>query len=117
MNDHEKVVEFLKSQTHMVVAVTLPSGQPWAVPVRIQHHEPGVFEWDSKIDTEHSKAIAENPEINLLCYDNTKDSQAGVYMLATVTSITPKAGGLARYHAEVSRTWLNDETYTKREVT
>lgn len=53
----------------------------------------------------------------LLCFDTKKDDQVGVYMLATVTSITPKAGGLARYHAEVSRTWLNDETYIKREVT
>lgn len=43
MNDHEKVVEFLKSQTHMVVAVTLPNARPWAVPVRILHHEGTVF--------------------------------------------------------------------------
>lgn len=69
------------------------------------------------MSTEHSKAIAEHPEIMLLCFDTKKDDQVGVYMLATVTSITPKAGGLARYHAEVSRTWLNDETYIKREVT
>lgn len=117
MDDQQKVTEFLQNQTHMVVTVVLANGKPWAVPVRILHHEPNVFEWDSGVDTEHSKAIAENPEINLLCYDNTKDNQVGVYMQATVTKVTPKENGIARYHAEVIGTWLNDETYVKREVT
>lgn len=78
---------------------------------------PGIFEWDSMMSTEHSKAIAEHPEIMLLCFDTKKDDQAGVYMNATVTDITPKDHGAARYRAEVSKAWLNDETYTKREVT
>lgn len=116
MNDKQRVTEFLNAQTHMVVTVVLPNGQPWAVPVRMQERDGRTFAWDSHMQTEHSKAIADKPEVNLLCYDNAMDNQVGVYMQAYVTNVVPKEHGMARYYAEVSRVWLNDETYVKREV-
>lgn len=51
MTDHEKVAKFLSTQQHMVLAVMLPDGTPWAIPVKIQAHEGNVFEWDSSLQT------------------------------------------------------------------
>jgi hypothetical protein len=49
-------------------------------------------------------------------YSTTKDDQVGVYIQAAVTDTTMK-GEYARYRATIERTWLNDETFQKREVT
>lgn len=116
MSDKQRVSEFLQKQAHMVLGVVLEDGSPWAVPVRILHHEEGIFEWDSVLNTEHSQAIERDPRVMLLCFDTAKDAQIGVYMQAEVTDIARRSDGYARYHAEVRRTWLNDETYVKREV-
>lgn len=114
MSDSDVVKEFLGGQEFMVVSVVLADGSPWAVPVRILHHEPQVFEWDSATSAEHSQVIALRPEVMLLCYDTA--SQVGVYMQAKVTRVTERDDGYARYRAEVSRLWLNDHTFVKREV-
>jgi len=47
MSDSEKLQSFLQSATHMVLAVLLPDGTPWVVPVRIKNWQGKEFEWDS----------------------------------------------------------------------
>jgi general stress protein 26 len=116
MTDQEKFINFLAQSRHMVLAVTLEDGRPWAVPLKVQEHGSDFVEWDSRTDTLHSQAIERDPRVMLLMYSTTKDDQVGVYMQAAVTDTTMK-GEYARYRATIERTWLNDETFQKREVT
>lgn len=114
MSDLDIVKQFLANQTHMVVSVMLDDGNPWAVPVRIGRYEGREFEWDSAVDTLHSQAIARDPRVMLLCYD--RDQMIGVYMQAIVTDIDQYKDGYAHYRAIVDQAWLNDQTFTKREI-
>ncbi|MBP9667762.1 pyridoxamine 5'-phosphate oxidase family protein [Candidatus Saccharibacteria bacterium] len=115
MDDSQKVREFLARQRHMVVSVVLPNGKPWSVPVKIQECKGLSFAWDSRQDTEHSKAIAMDPNIAILMYDTTKDDQIGVNIVAVVDKIVEN-GDYAHYYATVQKIFLNDEKYIKREV-
>ena len=55
----------------MTIAVVLDDGTPWAVPVKIQLQWGNAFEWDSKLDAEHSQAIAKRPDISISLYQKT----------------------------------------------
>jgi len=79
MNDEEKLEQLFKQQQFMILAVTLADGTPWATPVRIQNRQDNQFEWDSKLDTEHSKAIAVRPKIAVTIFQKKEDSQIGFY--------------------------------------
>lgn len=119
MNDQEQLNTFLAEQKYMTIAVTLDDGTPWATPVRIKLQWGTVFEWDSKTDTDHSKAIAKRPGIAISIYtpegDNT--TQFGFYAQATAELIgKPNEHGIGRYRATVTRSWINDATFVKREV-
>jgi len=57
MNDQQKLERLLGDEQYMVLAITLGDGTPWAVPVRIKSRKGNMFEWDSSLAAEHSKAI------------------------------------------------------------
>lgn len=113
-DDKQTARQFLASQQYMVVSVTLADGSPWAVPVRILRHEAKLLEWDSHVDSQHSRVIERDPRVMLLCYD--ANTQTGVYMTASVTNIERRDDGFARYRAEVGQAWLNDASFVKRPV-
>ena len=115
MMDIEKVREFLQGQTHMVLAVTLEDGTPWAVPVRIQKWQGREFEWDSRLDTVHSQAIAARPATAITLFQKAADAQIGFYASGRAELVEQK-GEYGRYRFTVERAWLNDETFVKREV-
>ncbi len=68
MNDQEKLRIFLVEQKYITVAVTLDDGTPWAATVRIKRQSGNVFEWDSFLTAEHSKAIATHPSIAMTMF-------------------------------------------------
>lgn len=115
MTDQEKVQDFLKNATHMVIAVVLPDGTPWAVPVKIQAWEGTMFEWVSMPNTEHSKAIMNNSPMAVTIFDNKKDNQVGVYMKGK-GELLHESQEEHRYRFTASQLWLNDESYIKRRV-
>ncbi len=115
MTDQEKVTNFLARCRHMVLVVTLEDGRPWAVPIKVQGRGNNFVEWDSRTDTLHSQSIENDPRVMILFYDTTKDDQVGVYMQASVTNVEAN-GEYARYRATIEHTWLNDESYIKREI-
>jgi hypothetical protein len=117
MNDTEKIKLFLSEQQFMVLAVTLDDGIPWATPVKIQYWEGNIFEWDSKLDTEHSKAIEQRPEIAITIFQKQEDSQIGFYAKGIGECVETKEHGVGRYRFTVKEAWLNDETFVKRAVT
>lgn len=117
MNDNEKAAQFLASQQFMVLAVSLSDGTPWAVPVRIQRWDENVFEWDSMLDTEHSRALEQNSNMAITTFQKFETTQTGVYAKGKGELVEKKDHGLGRYRFTAEKVWLNDETFRKREVT
>ena len=118
MNDELKVKDFLKDQTHMVIAITLDDGTPWTVPVTIKRYEAKEFEWDSHMNTVHSKAIESRPQMSMVTFQRPGDSfgQFGFYATGRGEIVSKKDDGFARYRFTVETAWINDETFKKREV-
>lgn len=116
MTDREKLEQFLATQRHMVLAVTLEDGTPWAVPVKMQQREGlGVFEWDSRLDTVHSKALETHPQMALTIYQKESPWQIGFYAKGR-GELVECNGDYGRYRFAAEQVWLNDETFVKREV-
>lgn len=116
MTDIEKTKEFLARQNYMVLAVVCEDGTPWATPVKIQDRGEKSFEWDSRTDTVHSQAIAHNSAVAITLFEKLDDSQFGFYAKGTARVVEDKGNGLARYRVDISQSWVNDETFVKREV-
>lgn len=115
MTDQQKVYEFLKSADYMVLAVTLEDGSPWPVPVRLKNWSGNEFTWDSKLDTEHSKALVKNPRMAVTIFQKENDSQIGVYMKGSGKLLEEK-DDFGTYVFTADELWLNDETFVKRRV-
>lgn len=115
MSDAEKLQQFLAAATHMVLAVTLADHTPWAVPVRM-HVIDGGFEWDSKVDTVHSQALAAHRQMAITVFSKEKGKEIGFYAIGTGEEISRRDDGYARYRFTPTETWLNDETFVKRRV-
>ena len=119
MTDREALNTFLSEQNYMTVAVTLDDGTPWATPVRIQKWTGKFFEWDSKIDAEHSRALLQRPNVALSLFtpETETTKQFGFYAQATAEQIGEVSEhGVARYRAVVNKCFINDATFVKREV-
>ena len=116
MTDQERLEQFLSEQKHMVLAVTLDDGTPWAVPVRIQLFWERAFEWDSRIDAVHSEAIAKRPEVAITIFDKSSDSEIGFYAKGKAVLVEEYKPEYGRYRFVTSQCWMNDETFVKREV-
>ncbi len=117
MTDQQRVSEFLSTQNYMVLAVVLPDGMPWATPVRIQMHHGNVFEWDSALQTEHSKALEQHPDMAITLFQKFEDTQIGVYAKGRGELVEEFKPGFGRYRFTATNIWINDETFRKREVT
>lgn len=116
MTDNEKTKQLLENQQIMVIAVMLADGTPWATPVRIQHQDGNVFEWDSAFAAEHSKAIVENSVMAITLFQKTENIQVGLYARGKGELIEELKPGFGRYRFMAEQAWLNDETFVKREV-
>ena len=118
MSDESKTKDFLTNQTHIVIAVTLADGTPWAVPVKLQRYEGKEFEWDSRTDTIHSEALTVHPEISLVTFqrDSYPFGQFGFYAIGRAEVAENKGNGFARYRFTAMKAWVNDQTFVKREV-
>jgi hypothetical protein len=116
MNDNEKTKQFLSEQQFMVIAVTQPDGTPWAVPVKIARREGNVFEWDSMLETEHSKALSVQPIMAITIYQKTDDVHIGFYAKGLGELIEEYKPGFGHYRFTAEACWLNDETLVKRAV-
>lgn len=116
MNDTEKASSLLGRQGYMVVAVVLEDGTPWAVPVKIQARDGWSLEWDSRVDTVHSQAIEVRPETAVTIYEKSGDTQTGLCMSGRTGIVSRRGDDYARYRFTPDRVWINDETFTKREI-
>lgn len=115
MTDIKKVNKFLETQTHMVVAVVLRDGTPWAVPVRIINHKSLEFEWESKLNTLHSLALVQQPDMAITLFQKNDKTEFGFYAKGTGELVEQK-GEYGHYKFTVKESWVNDETFVKRRV-
>lgn len=117
MTDEQKIEQLLSEQTIMVLSVVLPDGTPWAVPVAIRDRDGlRVFEWDSALATEHSKALIKNSKMAMIIFQKNENVQVGYYAMGIGELVDEFKPGFGRYRFTAARAWLNDETFVKREV-
>ncbi len=117
MSLEQKAAEFLTTQRHMIIAVTCEDGRPWAVPVAIQHYAGGQFEWDSRLDTVHSQAIARDPRVAVCLYRTKADGVEELVVYGDATAeIIESRGDYARYRASLQTAWINDNDHVKRAI-
>ena len=117
MTDKQKLEQLFSEQMYMLLAVTLDDGTPWAVPVRIREHDGAKsFEWDSRLDTEHSKALAARPAAAMTIFQKSEASQTGFYAKGAGELVEEFKPGFGRYRFTTREAWINDETFQKREV-
>ncbi len=117
MNDNERIEQLLNEQQFMVLAVTLDDGTPWATPVRIQaYNGHASFEWDSHLQTEHSKAIAKRPDMAITIFQKKETTQIGFYAKGKGELVEEFKPGFGRYRFTAEQSWVNDETFVKRKV-
>ena len=116
MNDQEKLEKFLDTQDYMVIAVKCEDGTPWAVPVKIQARDGlTVFEWDSKIDTVHSRSIEFSPRMAMTIYVAGSE-QIGFYAKGSGSLVEVRNDVYGRYKFVASEVWMNDGSFVKRRV-
>lgn len=118
MADSERINALLSEQGYMVLAVTLDKSTPWAVPVRIREHD-GIksFDWDSHLETEHSKALRAHPDMAITIYEKYDTYQTGLYAVGSAELVEEMKPGFGHYRFTTKQAWINDETFQKREVT
>lgn len=119
MDDKTTLAAFLETAEYLVLAVTLDDGTPWATPVKIQAWDGQAFEWDSKVDTLHSQAIMKRPEVALSVFSTAEmaGGHYGFYAQARAELVREDERGFGRWRAVVTKAWVNDHTFQKREVT
>lgn len=117
MMDQVQLNKFLGTQKYMTIAVTLDDATPWAIPVRIKSWKGESFEWDSKLDAEHSKSILARQEIAISIWTPESDDtiQFGFYAKAKAELVSDE-NGFGRFRATVTECWINDASFKKRVV-
>lgn len=117
MTDQQKIEQLFLEQNYMVLAVVLEDGSPWTIPVRIREkNEYKIFEWDSHLLTEHSKAISLNPVVAMTVFQKWDDHQTGYYARGTAELVEEFKPGFGRYRFTADQAWINDETFRKRKI-
>lgn len=117
MTDNERLNLLLENQDYMVLVVTLDDGKPWATPVRVREHD-GLrsFDWDSHVQTEHSKALMVRPNVAMTIFEKRDTYQTGLYAKGTAELIEEFKPGFGRYRFTATQAWINDETFRKRAI-
>lgn len=115
MNDTAIARQLLRKAQHLVLAVTLEDGTPWAVPVHMVRGDGKIFEWNSRPATLHSQAIARQPHVALTVF--SVDDDVGLYLKAVAEALPDirDDDGRVRYRATVTAAWLNEQ-HVKRPV-
>lgn len=117
MNDQQKLEQLLSEEQYMSLAITLDDGTPWVVPIRIKRRGGNEFEWDSSLASLHSKMIVGKTQAAITIFQKNEDSQIGFYAKGTAELVEELKPGFGCYKFVAEKSWINDETFVKREVT
>ncbi|NCU38219.1 pyridoxamine 5'-phosphate oxidase family protein [Candidatus Saccharibacteria bacterium] len=112
------VHDYLTQLKYIVIAVVDEDGKPWAVPVTVKKYHHGSFEWFSKADAVHSKAIARSPNIAITAFTTKQDERGeyGFYAHAQARKTLSLPMDAVLYRAQVTEAWYNDARHIKTPI-
>jgi len=97
----KRAKEIIEKIIYITIASVTPEGKPWNSPVYSAYDKDSyTFYWVSPRATQHSKNIAENPDVFLAIYNSTvpEGTGEGVYVQAQASVVTdPKEMARAIY--------------------
>ena len=82
--------ETIDRNRYMTLATADAQGNPWASPVWFAHVDYREFLWVSEPEAQHSKNLAERPELAIVIFDSRvfPDQAEAVYITATARETT-----------------------------
>ncbi len=89
-NLNKRAKEIIEEILYITIATSSKDGQPWNSPVYSAYDENYNFYWASWKENQHSKNIAENPNVFIVIF-NSKVAEGtgdGVYVKATAQMLT-----------------------------
>ncbi len=93
----------IDANSYLTLATADADGRPWATPVWFAERDGREFVWVSRPGTQHSRNIADRPEIALVVYDSTVavGSATAVYIEAVAAEVAEadRADALAVFNA------------------
>ncbi len=93
MNDLvERAKEIIEKILYITIATCGKDGKPWNSPVYSAYDKKYNFYWNSWTENQHSKNIAENPNVFLVIYNSIvpEGTGEGVYIQAKAYMVTDK---------------------------
>ncbi len=86
----QKAKQILQKILYITIATSTKDGNPWNSPVYSAFDKNYNFYWASDQNGQHSKNIAENPNIFLVIYDSTapEGTGEGIYVKAKAYALT-----------------------------
>jgi nitroimidazol reductase NimA-like FMN-containing flavoprotein (pyridoxamine 5'-phosphate oxidase superfamily) len=102
------VQQVIAANRYMVLATADAQGLPWSTPVWFATEDHRQFFWVSDPNAQHSRNIAERPEIAIAIFDSsvTPGDAAAVYMRARAEQVEP--GDIGVFARESARQGLPD---------
>ena len=75
----------IEANLYMVLGTADENGRPWVSPVYFAHADFREFYWVSRPETNHSRNLAERPQIGIVIFDSQVPISTGqaVYMSAS----------------------------------
>ena len=93
----------IDANSYLTLATADGDGRPWATPVWFAERDGREFVWVSRPGTQHSRNIADRPEVALVVFDSTVavGSATAVYIEAVAAEVaeTDRADALAVFNA------------------
>lgn len=79
----------IDANSYLTLATADAAGRPWATPVWFAEHDLREFFWISRLETRHSRNIAERAEVALAVFDSTVPvgSAIAVYVDAVAAQV------------------------------
>jgi hypothetical protein len=87
----------IDANLYLVLGTADAEGRPWVSPVYFAHSGFDQFIWVSKPETQHSRNLAQRPEISIVIFDSQVPISTGraVYMSASAEELTGSERELA----------------------
>jgi nitroimidazol reductase NimA-like FMN-containing flavoprotein (pyridoxamine 5'-phosphate oxidase superfamily) len=80
----------IEANLYMVLGTADEEGRPWVSPVYFAHADFREFYWVSRPETNHSRNLAERPQVGIVIFDSQVPISTGqaVYMSASAAELT-----------------------------
>lgn len=98
MNNEKRAYEVMITSPLMALATVGEDGRPWIVIVQKKEYHKGVFRWESRVGTDHSKHVQTNKYIALTLWSGEEI----VKVRAEAKELSRDDTGLGQYEATMT---------------